>query len=1215
MGKLRDDEIRWILSVEAKGAQGEIQNFASVIHKAAEENKMLKLEMKEVSAQVNKAAAELEKLEKKGDTSSRTYQDINKVFQEAQGELSRLKQKFEENNKVIDQNNQKINDVIKTMKLEDMTMSQLKQRAYELQKQMNNTSASLSPTAYKKLGTELNAVNSRMNVLQNTNKSLLAQFAGMNHPIGTAARAVQGFGQALKTLFATPIGWIVALVAGIGMAVKAFFDFNKGYEKLMSTLEQLTGQTGNELKKSAAQIKSFADTIDGDQKQIAKTVHSTAKNFGISWDEAFEVVKEGYVRAGDAADDFFSDSDDFAKSFAKAGYSAKEYFSIVEQGAKAGIPKDKVLGALREFDVRIREFSSKTGKVLKETFGQSFTNDLKKGIASGAITSKEAFQKISEEATKMGINLQENQQLSSALFGKMGKQAGDFSDVVDVINQGLEETNRPLTLMEQATLKEAEATEELEKAWAALFNKSDGTFQMWMANGKAWLYGLLVKIIKGTVDLINYFIDLYNESVIFRSYVQGMIGYLKTLFSVIGTGFGLAIDQVKAFGTMLKGALTLNWNEFNKGFLMSLKNNKDAINDVIDTVKNNYGKAIDNINSEEKKNHISIDLDTGETVTTDKKTKKNKKVRGVQDNDDPDGKKAKKALEARLKSIDNELKQELNLLKKKQVEGLISQKEYDKESERLTLESINKKIEIKGQELDKILALESQKYDLMLKQQEKSDKDLLADLKKKRDKKLSVIEEEKNSQLSILQDTETDQELYALRAAEIEANTARVRERIFEDFGRDVEAAEFKNANNRADAVEENGKDVIEAEKKVLAAREKLRKQFAKTTRDFNRQYNVKTWDERKNDDLRILEKQHDTVDENGNRLLSDEAYEIAKTELEKKYSDERLKIREQYAVAGMAEVYNAELETLQENRRLNLLSEEEFEKAKLKLKLDYLQKYVEKGLALNNSLANMTSALQNAETANIDAKYDAEIARAQGNAEEVERLENEKARKKLDIEKKYADVQFGIRASEIIGNTAVAVMAAWKLGWPAGQIAAIATGIAGAAELVTANAERQKVKNMTLNGTGNSKPATGERVVSPGFSEGGANMDGGYTGAGHKYEIKGYVPYHAGEYFVPAWQMKDIETVNLVRRLEAIRNRRSISNPLPDGFAEGGYNRTSNNVAYIDSTDKKIQKQMLELLSDLKKNGIDARTYLGVTEYQAKLEAKTRAENTFTKS
>ncbi len=52
-------------------------------------------------------------------------------------------------------------------------------------------------------------------------------------------------------------------------------------------------------------------------------------------------------------------------------------------------------------------------------------------------------------------------------------------------------------------------------------------------------------------------------------------------------------------------------------------------------------------------------------------------------------------------------------------------------------------------------------------------------------------------------------------------------------------------------------------------------------------------------------------------------------------------------------------------------------------------------------------SALQEAELANIDAKYDAEIQRAGENSEEVARLEKEKENKKLAVQKKICQCQF----------------------------------------------------------------------------------------------------------------------------------------------------------------------------------------------------------------
>ena len=114
----------------------------------------------------------------------------------------------------------------------------------------------------------------------------------------------------------------------------------------------------------------------------------------------------------------------------------------------------------------------------------------------------------------------------------------------------------------------------------------------------------------------------------------------------------------------------------------------------------------------------------------------------------------------------------------------------------------------------------------------------------------------------------------------------------------------------------------------------------------------------------------------------------------------------------------------------------------------------------------------------NVEAKYNAEIEAAKGNTEEVERLEQEKAQKKLDIEKKYADVNFAVKASEIVANTALAIMMALaELGPIAGPIAAGLMAATGAVQLAAANAERQKVKSMTLSSSSSSS-SSGKRVA-----------------------------------------------------------------------------------------------------------------------------------------
>ena len=170
------------------------------------------------------------------------------------------------------------------------------------------------------------------------------------------------------------------------------------------------------------------------------------------------------------------------------------------------------------------------------------------------------------------------------------------------------------------------------------------------------------------------------------------------------------------------------------------------------------------------------------------------------------------------------------------------------------------------------------------------------------------------------------------------------------------------------------------------------------------------------------------------------------------------------------------QLQQLQEYLDNETLTHEEHEQAVQNLKRDSFKKQFD---YYSDLFAGAVQALQQAEMDNVDAQYDAEIEAAQGNTEEVERLEKEKAQKKLDIQKKYADVNFAIKTSQIIADTAVSIMKAFAdLGPIAGAVAAALMGVTGIAQIASANAERQKVKNMTLSGGSGSSKGSGQRVA-----------------------------------------------------------------------------------------------------------------------------------------
>lgn len=252
------------------------------------------------------------------------------------------------------------------------------------------------------------------------------------------------------------------------------------------------------------------------------------------------------------------------------------------------------------------------------------------------------------------------------------------------------------------------------------------------------------------------------------------------------------------------------------------------------------------------------------------------------------------------------------------------------------------------------------------------------------------------------------------------------------------------------------------------------------------------------------------------------------------------------------ADEYERELAQLENYHRQGLISTKDYEKKKLQLGVTNAKKYFDYYANLSGS---MFSAIQDAEIAQSDAKYDVLIQQAKNNGEDTAALEEEKENKKLEIQKKYADVDFAIKISTIIGNTAVAIMKAFaQLGPIGGAIAAAMLTATGVAQVVSAKAERDKIKNMQPSNTAGSSgtvaaPAKAERVLS-GYS------DGGYTGDGDRYEVAGVV--HRGEYVVPKPIMDNPRVVDAVGTIEAIRRNKILGSGMAAapsaGYADGGY-------------------------------------------------------------
>lgn len=264
-----------------------------------------------------------------------------------------------------------------------------------------------------------------------------------------------------------------------------------------------------------------------------------------------------------------------------------------------------------------------------------------------------------------------------------------------------------------------------------------------------------------------------------------------------------------------------------------------------------------------------------------------------------------------------------------------------------------------------------------------------------------------------------------------------------------------------------------------------------------------------------------DLAKQNGeDTVLLEKAYGDAQTQIKKEYiakhkeltdqqDDKKNQARQALGFDQQSE-YDRQLEQLQTALDNQYITQEEHEKKVQQLKKESFMKQAQ---YYTDLFSNAVGALQNAEMANVDAKYDAEIKAAEGNTELQEKLEKKKANEKLKIQKKYADVNFAMQVAQIISNTATSIMKAYsEMGPIAGSVAAALMGVTGAAQLAVANAERQKVKRMTLNGSASGSSSVGSRVAS-GRESGGRidverEQDGKHFNAEYSPGKRGYIDH-----------------------------------------------------------------------------------------------------------
>ena len=191
-------------------------------------------------------------------------------------------------------------------------------------------------------------------------------------------------------------------------------------EKL-STVIQMTDDLDNaSLATVTKNAIALEDVFGFDIKESMRGVNSLMDQFGITSDQAFNLIVQGAQKGLNQNDDLLDIINEYSVQFKNAGYSADDMFNMLANGAKSGTWSiDKLGDAVKEYNIR---WNDGTAAEALEKLGLN-ADEMAEKVEGGAESSGKAMQQVM--AALMCVeDEQERYILGQTLMGTMWEDLG-----------------------------------------------------------------------------------------------------------------------------------------------------------------------------------------------------------------------------------------------------------------------------------------------------------------------------------------------------------------------------------------------------------------------------------------------------------------------------------------------------------------------------------------------------------------------------------------------------------------------------------------------------------------------------------------------------------------------------------------------------------------------------------------------------------------------
>lgn len=303
----------------------------------------------------------IETATKNGEISTEQYRAFQREIEETKGKLANFERQLEETKQTANRTN--LDGLKEELQKTETEIDETKDAAVELEKK----TAKINLEPFKK---ELDDVKKSANELKDSVKDTATELgAGITGAGAAAGAAIMSFDSVEAALnhIQAQTGLTDKQIQEMRGNMEAAYSGNFGDDltdvanAMAAVVQQQKETDPAKIQKTAENLITLRDVLGYEYAESLRAVNMLTDQFGISSEEAFNLIVQGSQKGLDKNGDLLDSINEYSVHYKQLGYNAEGFFNSLENGTAAGtFSVDKIGDAVKEFGIRSKDSATTT---------------------------------------------------------------------------------------------------------------------------------------------------------------------------------------------------------------------------------------------------------------------------------------------------------------------------------------------------------------------------------------------------------------------------------------------------------------------------------------------------------------------------------------------------------------------------------------------------------------------------------------------------------------------------------------------------------------------------------------------------------------------------------------------------------------------------------------------------------------------------------------